>query len=168
QPNRPYAAVSSTDTGSRAEVAGMKQPPDWESEARAITGISNGTISILHDAGSGLVRVAITADDRIAALFFVSPRPVALNRDAVVALIGTDTAPLQALSGRSGSNQRDAGAVICSCYSVGINTLREAVAAGAASVEALGARTCAGTNCGSCKPELAALLSVTRLPVAAE
>ncbi|MCG6901710.1 MAG: molybdopterin-dependent oxidoreductase [Rhodobacter sp.] len=168
QPNRPYAAVSLTDTGSRGEVAGIKPPPDWEAEARAITAISDGTISTLHDAGSGLVRVAITVNDRIAALFFASPRPVALNRDAVVALIGTDTPPLQALAGRSGSGRADAGAVICSCFSVGINTLREALAAGATSVEALGAVTCAGTNCGSCKPELAALLSVARLPMAAE
>jgi nitrite reductase (NADH) large subunit len=39
-------------------------------------------------------------------------------------------------------------------------TLREAIAAGAESVEALGAATKAGTGCGSCKGELTHLVTL--------
>ena len=38
-------------------------------------------------------------------------------------------------------------------------TIAQAIDAGAASVEALGAATRAGTGCGSCKTELAQILS---------
>ncbi|HBR39498.1 MAG TPA: hypothetical protein DD939_19645 [Sulfitobacter pontiacus] len=43
-----------------------------------------------------------------------------------------------------------------------------AIAGGASTVAALGDATCAGTNCGSCKPELAALLDQTLQRMAAE
>jgi assimilatory nitrate reductase catalytic subunit len=49
--------------------------------------------------------------------------------------------------------------VVCACFGVGENTLKQAVAQGANSVEALGARLRAGANCGSCIPELKKLLA---------
>jgi assimilatory nitrate reductase catalytic subunit len=42
---------------------------------------------------------------------------------------------------------------------VGEATILEAIRGGCASVEALGARLKAGTNCGSCVPELKTLLA---------
>ena len=52
---------------------------------------------------------------------------------------------------------------------VGVNTVKEAIKAGARTVEAIGDATCAGTNCGSCKPELAELLiPAPSMPMAAE
>lgn len=50
------------------------------------------------------------------------------------------------------------GPAICACFGVGEAPVRAAIAAGADSLDALGARLKAGTNCGSCRPELAALL----------
>jgi len=48
--------------------------------------------------------------------------------------------------------------MVCNCHKVGQAAVREAIAAGADSVEALGTATKAGTGCGSCKGELAQLL----------
>lgn len=48
----------------------------------------------------------------------------------------------------------DPGRIICSCFSVGENTIREAIAGGCDSAAALGATLRCGTNCGSCVPEL--------------
>jgi assimilatory nitrate reductase catalytic subunit len=62
----------------------------------------------------------------------------------------------------------DNGAIVCSCFSVGTHAIRRAIAQGADTVAALGQRTCAGTNCGSCKPELAAFLAAIPARVAAE
>ena len=73
-------------------------------------------------------------------------------------MIGTKVAAVEALAGRPGADRPDPGATVCSCYTVGVNTLRAAVAGGADTVEKLGRATCAGTNCGSCKPELQALI----------
>jgi assimilatory nitrate reductase catalytic subunit len=46
-------------------------------------------------------------------------------------------------------------AVVCACFQVGLDAVRKAVACGAAnSVEDIGRTLRAGTNCGSCLPEL--------------
>ncbi|MCK5647975.1 MAG: (2Fe-2S)-binding protein, partial [Gammaproteobacteria bacterium] len=51
------------------------------------------------------------------------------------------------------------GKIICACFNVGEKTINEAVKKhGLNSVEAIGEHLKAGTNCGSCKPELAELL----------
>ncbi len=52
---------------------------------------------------------------------------------------------------------------ICVCMGVGAGAIRAAVLAGCDSVDAIGRATKAGTNCGSCKPELGAILSHLRV-----
>jgi len=56
------------------------------------------------------------------------------------------------------SGTRDQGPIVCSCHQVGQRTIIEAIRAGDVNVEALGARLACGTQCGSCLPELKALL----------
>jgi len=167
-PQTPYAAVARTATGWQAEVAGGKWSTDWLSEARALTGCAQADASVQEDPTNGTIRIAFQDDGQIIGLFFASPRPVVLSRAATGACIGTNMAPLAALAGRTPADQPDPGATVCACFNVGRNTLLGAVAGGAQTVEALGAATCAGTNCGSCKPELATLLSEASLPMAAE
>ncbi|NSX56625.1 nitrate reductase [Parasulfitobacter algicola] len=167
-PQTPYAAIARTQTGWQAELAGGKTPLDWEAEVRNLSGQTQGEVSSHTDPATGTIRMAIAQDGLMTALFFASPRPVVVSRNTIVSLIGTDTPPLAALAGRSGSDQPDAGATVCACFNVGRNTLLAAAAGGAHSLAALGEATCAGTNCGSCKPELTALLAEASLPMAAE
>ncbi len=167
-PQTPYAAIARTPTGWQAELAGHKTPTDWAHEVRSLSGLRSGTTSSQTDPATGYVRIAIQIDGRIAAVFFASPKPVVLSRAAAIACIGTDVAPLKALAGRHPADRPDPGAVVCACFDVGRNTLLTAAANGARSVAALGVVTCAGTNCGSCKPELAALLAEASLSMAAE
>ncbi len=49
--------------------------------------------------------------------------------------------------------------IVCNCHKVSDQVLREAIAGGADSVDALGETTKAGTGCGSCKTELAQLIA---------
>ena len=59
------------------------------------------------------------------------------------------------LSGKPTDGLTDPGPMICACFGVGLNVIREAIASGAAvSVEDIGTALRAGTNCGSCLPEL--------------
>ncbi|AML50128.1 nitrate reductase [Falsihalocynthiibacter arcticus] len=166
--NRPYVARMRSDTGWRAEVAGVKQPSSWEQEARDTLALTTGEAMVFEDINRGSVRVAIIEDCVLRGAFFASKSPVAVARGFVTSLIGScDTHHV--LAGVPGADQPDPGAVVCSCMNVGINTLRAAIDGGATSVEALGGCTGAGTNCGSCKPELQALLrDVPSLKVAAE
>lgn len=154
--------------GLAGRAGGQQKPEDWEAEARLLTGQAEGDLSLQSDAATGGVRIAITQGGRITGLLFVSPNPVVVSRSAIIALIGTDTSALAALAGRNAADRPDPGATVCACFDVGRNTLLAAIAGGASTVAALGGATCAGTNCGSCKPELAALLDQTLQRMAAE
>ncbi|MNE86451.1 Nitrate reductase [compost metagenome] len=63
------------------------------------------------------------------------------------------------LGGQSPGERKDPGPIICSCFGVGENTIREAIADGCDSAAALGAKLRCGTNCGSCVPELKGLIA---------
>jgi assimilatory nitrate reductase catalytic subunit len=59
------------------------------------------------------------------------------------------------LSGQSADGMADTGPTICACFGVGLNTIRNTLASGlAADVASIGTALRAGTNCGSCLPEL--------------
>jgi assimilatory nitrate reductase catalytic subunit len=57
--------------------------------------------------------------------------------------------------------------MVCACLKVGARTIGKARAAGAVTVEAVGAATGAGTNCGSCRVEIARILSAPEMANAA-
>lgn len=61
------------------------------------------------------------------------------------------------LHGQPAGERREEGRIICSCFSVGENRIREAIAAGCCTAAALGQTLRCGTNCGSCLPELKSL-----------
>ena len=68
------------------------------------------------------------------------------------------------LSGKSTHGIPDPGPLICACFGVGLNVIRAALASGAAaSVEQIGVALRAGTNCGSCLPELKRIVSHERV-----
>jgi assimilatory nitrate reductase catalytic subunit len=163
-----YAALARRNAGWRAEIAGRALPQDWEACARSITGQTQAEMALFEDRATGMVRAAFHSGGRIEALFFTAKQPVAVARTHVAGLLGKELSALTALAGRAGADQPGPGATVCACFDVGINTLRAEIAAGAQSVADLGKRTCAGTNCGSCKPELAALIAAAQRPVAAE
>ncbi|WP_084388251.1 nitrate reductase [Kushneria phosphatilytica] len=75
----------------------------------------------------------------------------------------TDDVPLDAATRRrilagAASGAVDEGPVVCSCHQVGQYAIQAAIRDGHRSVEALGAKLACGTQCGSCQPELKALL----------
>ncbi|MEM6940982.1 MAG: molybdopterin-dependent oxidoreductase [Pseudomonadota bacterium] len=168
EPATPYAAVARTATGWQAELATDVAPEDWGALLREMTGLRAAEMSLHLDQAAGTERFALTQDGVLQALLFVARAPVVLSRTAAIAHIGTEVSSLAALAGRPAAGQVDPGVTVCACFNVGRNTLLAAIEGGANSVPALGAATCAGTNCGSCKPELAALLAAAEMRVAAE
>ncbi|WP_249010602.1 nitrate reductase [Conexibacter sp. DBS9H8] len=56
----------------------------------------------------------------------------------------------------------DPDPLVCTCNAVRRSALNAAIGAGAGSIAALGRETGAGSGCGSCRPELAALISSAR------
>ncbi|OWU83685.1 nitrate reductase [Oceanicola sp. 22II-s10i] len=162
-----YWAAAPTQSGYRAELAGLAEVADWEAEARRIFGADDAQVSSIRDAARGIARIALSDADGLIGALFVSREPVAVMRDYLADLPGTD-AP-QVLGGRRPAGQPDPGPILCSCFGVGVNTIVAAIEQrGLLSVEAIGEALQAGTNCGSCRPEIAALLAVIAPREAAE
>src|SRR5215813_1465874 len=87
--------------------------------------------------------------DRAAAVMMFGEAPPDHNRARV-------------LAGVSLAGIASPGPTVCACFAVGRTTIVEAVRCGQlASVAAIGEALRAGTNCGSCLPELAAILRET-------
>ena len=71
----------------------------------------------------------------------------------------------QALLAGGSADQR--GGELCACFGVSCADVEKAIATGARSLDTVGAVTRAGTNCGSCRPEIRALIRAGRLRKAA-
>ena len=113
-------------------------------------------------------RMALIEDGAAVAALYAAPEPVELARSHLAAAFGeADAAAL--LAGRPGAAMPDRGPIVCACFDVGVTAIAEAIAsARATSVAEIGALLRAGTNCGSCRPELAALLARDAARLAAE
>ena len=55
------------------------------------------------------------------------------------------------------------GPTVCACFGVGRNTICDAISQGARTAAEIGGKLKAGTNCGSCIPELKRLIAHTPL-----
>jgi assimilatory nitrate reductase catalytic subunit len=133
----------------------------WQQAARGLLGQGVEPIEFAEyiDVPRGLYRVAAFAQGRLEGCLFIGPAAVAPHWDAVKEMFAADAmAPAQrrmVLSARSADGLPDAGPIVCSCFGVGLNAIRGALGSGAAaSVEEIGKALRAGTNCGSCLPEL--------------
>ncbi|MGB8817775.1 MAG: (2Fe-2S)-binding protein, partial [Rhizobiaceae bacterium] len=149
--------------GWRLELAGLDAPEDVEIFARRLFGIgSQEPMLAYHDAASGQFRCAAFSGSRLSGALFYGRAPVAVSRQLVCDFLETEFADIanrwRVIAGRADAEQPDKGAIICACNGVGLNEINAAIRAGCASVEAIGASTRAGTNCGSCRAELRIML----------
>ncbi|MBI3507763.1 MAG: molybdopterin-dependent oxidoreductase [Proteobacteria bacterium] len=114
------------------------------------------------DIAGGRRRVAMFADGRLAACLFVGPRETLPDGSWLGELFAKTEVPAHLrraiLAGRPAAFV-DLGPVVCACHGVRRATIEGAIAGGCTTPEAIGAATKAGTNCGSCIPELAAAVA---------
>ena len=168
RPDCAYWALARAGKGWRAELAGATLPSDWETWARDLFGLEGAEALVVSDPGRGIARIAFARGGRILAALFVSPEPVAVARGHVAALLG-EPAEIPVLAGRPGADRPDPGAIVCSCFEVGVNTILAAIRdQGLTSVEAIGVALRAGTNCGSCRPEIRGLIETCKPRMVAE
>jgi assimilatory nitrate reductase catalytic subunit len=117
------------------------------------------------DFGGGVYRAASFAGDRIDTCLFIGPARDAGDWNVVKGLFAADTLSnvqrRMLLSGKSADGLASAGPIVCACFGVGRSTICDAIGAGARSAAEIGAKLKAGTNCGSCIPELKRLIAQT-------
>ncbi len=116
-----------------------------------------------EDTARGSYRGAQLVNDRLEICMFVGSSPELPARDWLQALFSEPTISelnrASLLAGVPPLGQKDAGATVCACFGVGMNTLIDAITNdGLTSADEIGAALSAGTNCGSCLPELKNLL----------
>jgi assimilatory nitrate reductase catalytic subunit len=131
---------------------------DWRKWARAACtqGLS---LAEFADEPKGIYRAAIFSGDRLELCLFFGPRLEAPQWDMARSLFAEETlTPMQrhyCLSGRLPGFIRDAGPLVCACFGVGRNAIAACIQSSPTpTVEHLGRALKAGTNCGSCLPEL--------------
>ena len=150
----------------RYEMAGRDTPGDWATWMRQRLGATSSESDYLDylDPASGIYRAAYLANERLEACVYIARRPDLPDRAWLGGLFqrgklaAADRTRL--LAGRPAGPKDDAGPLVCSCFVVGRNTLRRAIAQhGMTDTRQVGARLRAGTNCGSCLSEIRALLA---------
>lgn len=167
EPTSAYWARVRTQAGWRLELAGTQNVSDWENVAREMFGVRNAEVIAFSDPSRGTARLAFHDGGALKAALFIAAKPVAVMRDYLATRPGQSADGV--LVGRTPADVPDPGPVLCSCFGVGVNTISRAIEAdGLSSVDEIGAALRAGTNCGSCRPELADLLATLRHPSAAE
>lgn len=152
----------------RYEIAGEDAPGDWAAAARLMLCSKAPQVEWVEyfDKAAQRYRAARFKDGKLESCIFIGPDYHLPERDWLASLFTKDALDPQErqslLTGRPGSAQADVGRMICACFQVGLKTIQHAIEKeGLLDIEAIGNKLHAGTNCGSCIPELKKLIAET-------
>ena len=156
-----YWSKARAGDGWNVEIAGADQKLNMECITTLLVG-NDDVLSMVDQRSGRLCTAKINTAGELVA-FAVASRtgPVAADRSWVSKLIGQkldNEQRAKLLAGRPPVGQ-STGRIVCSCFGIGSKTIQNAAQEGSVSVTAIGEKTCAGTNCGSCKPEIAKILT---------
>ena len=145
----------------RYEIAGDQVPGDWEEYARRLLCQHADTVEWTEyfDSAVNRYRAARIENGRLESCIFIGPDFSLPERDWLSKLFKdnslNDADRKSVLTGKPVSGEKDAGKTVCACFNVGINTLVDAIQSQKLSTpEQVGELLRAGTNCGSCLPEI--------------
>jgi assimilatory nitrate reductase catalytic subunit len=144
------------------EFAGRGDVKERAAVISALFAGAAGEVVSFEDAAAGTARRAEIHGGELQRVLFVTAGGKLPARDWLADLF---KAPLGAearaalLAGRAPGAAADAGPQVCACLGVGAKAIAAAIASGAVSVDAVSAATGAGSNCGSCRPEIGRLIS---------
>lgn len=163
RPDCDYWALAPVDRGMKAELAGTVLPDDIRAWALRLLDLPADTDCVSYDdPARGRHRLAFMRDDHLVGALFIAPEPVAVARAHAAAMLGQPADP-GFMAGQPGADRPDPGPTVCSCFNVGLNTISGAISDGRClTVEALGTVLRAGSGCGSCRSDLAALVQAHR------
>jgi len=166
-PDDTYWSAVTVRNGSGLLLASDASIDAWREAFRGAMG--SAELAEYRDEFRGVYRVAAFAAGKLEACLFLGPSdtPSAWHQIRALFEVGVlDAAQRQALlSGRAANGAASAGPVVCACFSVGLTTIRDKIESGeATTVDEIGKLLRAGTNCGSCVPELKRILATTRAP----
>jgi assimilatory nitrate reductase catalytic subunit len=124
-------------------------------------------LAVYADPARGVFRYARFAAGRLAACLFIARDPASLPDRAAAVMMFTEAPPednrARVLAGVPLAGVASPGPTVCACFAVGRNAIVTAIRSNnLATVAAISSALRAGTNCGSCLPELAVILRETQ------
>jgi ferredoxin-nitrate reductase len=128
-------------------------------DAGADTGAPGYEEIVLLDRSERLYQKCVVYRNRLAgAILYGDTGPMAELKSLIESQLELDESRRSLLRGGGTAREPMEGRLVCSCNQVGEGNLVRAMAQGCDSLEALCLETGAGTGCGSCKPEVAAIM----------
>ncbi|MFK8067300.1 MAG: molybdopterin-dependent oxidoreductase [Gammaproteobacteria bacterium] len=175
QPSSEYWSKSIEKGFWRYEMSGMSVPDDWSTWVEELLGnkrleFKKNNIEQVNyfDQYTSTYRTALFQNGQLLTCFFASEKYSSLpNREWLLTQFSVNRFEpaqcLRILAGVPADPAEDTGPVVCSCFNVGENTIKKAITEkNLSSVDAIGDCVKAGTNCGSCRPELKSYLQVVK------
>jgi assimilatory nitrate reductase catalytic subunit len=148
--------------GAGVLFATNEPPAVWDDLVRRLLA-DDAELASYSDRSRGVARFGMFRSGRFDGCLFVGPahRPPQWEVARSLFESGADAAPGRRIvfARRGADAMAEAGPLICACFGVRLAAIRDAIAAGsAASVADIGRTLRAGTNCGSCLPELRGII----------
>jgi assimilatory nitrate reductase catalytic subunit len=161
-----YAVKIKGEQFYRYELAGESLPGNWPIWAKNLFGCADDKHwQEYQDNSTGHYRAAHIIDKQLASVILIAPSIHLPERSWLTGLF-TKTELQQnerkaLLTGLPPLGMPDTGATVCACFNIGEKTISNAIKEkGLTSHQQVGLCLKAGTNCGSCIPEIKALLSL--------
>jgi assimilatory nitrate reductase catalytic subunit len=148
----------------------MPQGYELTSYAANLLAAPNGAeLMEVSDLKRGIFRIAALLDGAVEAALFLARDPASLPPEAaLIPMLGApvpDTARGRLLAGKLSDKAAAEGPRVCACFGVTRDAIRHAVVTHRLRTCAeIGVVLGAGTNCGSCVPELVEILRDVRMP----
>ena len=160
-PRSSFWAWTAIEDGYAARIDTNGDGSDLLAALQSAVGPGADTLRYL-DARRGVTRTALIAEDRLVGALFLGPVETAqkwsILSEAWKAPKIDKALRRVILSGKRLDGAADEGPNVCACFGVPHGRIVAAIHAGAESATAIGQKLKAGTNCGSCIPELKRIL----------
>ncbi len=146
-------------------IAGDMMSTGWADSARKMLCSKNSDVNWIEyfDCDAKNYRAARMSGDQVESCIFINESAKMPSMDWLVSLFqkeklsGSERKAL--LSGQSPSPEVDRGRIVCSCFDIGNKTIKAAILEyNITTTKQIGEILQAGTNCGSCLPELGEIL----------
>jgi assimilatory nitrate reductase catalytic subunit len=164
-----YWTAAPIKNGWRIELAGQKVQEPLFLVQQIFGGRvppAQAEIVTYSDSISGDARYAAFTQDQCVGAAFFSKTQLSLARDWLTEQVGntgfSGPSRLRILSGQPSGAEQDRGNIVCACFNVGQNEIASAIVVGnCRTVSSIGVALKAGTNCGSCRSEIARIILST-------
>ncbi len=170
--NVEYQVKVNSDNYYRYELAAINSEENWSAFFTSLLCeeladvVPNLEWQEFDDASAGVYRGASYQEDRLQALVCIAPEfsePLLPSRGWLGSVFAKEELQpherMALLAGVPTAGTEDVGATVCACFNIGEKTIQRAIAEhGLSTYQEVGSCCKAGTNCGSCVPEIKALL----------